>query len=126
VKLLAIRFVLLVLAVAAFGFALFFATRYPTASVATTSENLQIEHVKCQLSWMRFSGSNGASVKSPNPSLAFGPQVALASLCDTKITRNDHRAVTALVIGGIFLVGASLPPYRRRGSAITTEPRTTY
>jgi hypothetical protein len=125
VKLLAIRVVLVVLAVAAFGFALFFATRHPTVSVATTSENLQIEHVKCQSSWMRFSGSNGASVKSPNPSLPLGPQVALASLCDAKVTGNDHRAMTALVIGGIFLVGVCLPPYRRRGSAITTEPRTT-
>jgi hypothetical protein len=52
-----IRVGLVVLAVAAFGFAMF-ATRYPNASVATTSDNLQLEHVTCESAWMRFSGSN--------------------------------------------------------------------
>jgi hypothetical protein len=120
VKLLAIPVVLVVVAVAAFAFALFFATRHPTASVATTSENLQVEHVTCESSWMRFSGSAGAWVKSQNQGLPLGPKVALASLCDEKIRGKDHQAVTALVIGGIFLIAAGLPPYRKRGRDMAT------
>ena len=63
---LAIRVLLAVLALVAFSFALFFATRYSKASVGTTSENLQLEQSTRQSSWAHFSGSSRAPMKSPN------------------------------------------------------------
>jgi hypothetical protein len=80
--------------------------------------------VDAVLRLQRCLGEESESERRVGAELTLGPRIALAAICDEKITENDHLTVAALVLGGIFLVAACLPPHRKRRNGIAREHRT--